>query len=130
MSLRFGEVAEDSRRRGERLASLLDRVEKGVVGGRHEIDRLKQALAEAREENAQILALLETLLAMAEKVDGPGERIVLCDLEARVDRLHARANIQVNGFQGVDNVLRRIWPLVRVLGEQAHDEGFQRSGAV
>ncbi len=93
---RFGEVAEDSRRRGERLASLLDQVEKGVVRGRHEIDRLKQALAEAREGNAQILALLETLLAMAEKVDGPGERIVLCDLEARVDRLHDQA-VSMNG---------------------------------
>jgi hypothetical protein len=93
---RFSEVAEDSRRRGERLASLLDQVEKGVVRGRHEIDRLSRALAEAREENAQILGLLQTLLAMAERVDEPGDRIVLCDLEARVDRLHDQA-VAMNG---------------------------------
>ncbi len=91
VSLRFGEVAEDSRRRGERLASLLDQVEKGVVRGRHEIDRLTRTLAEAREENVQILGLLQRLLAMAERVDEPGDRIVLCDLEARVDRLHDQA---------------------------------------
>jgi hypothetical protein len=103
VGVRFGEVAEDSRQRGERLASLLGQVEKGVVRGRHEVDRLKQALAEAREENAQILALLETLLAMAEKVDGPGERIVLCDLEARVDRLHDQA-ASMNG--AVDSSLK------------------------
>jgi len=91
VGMRFGEVAEDSRQRGERLASLLDQVEKGVVRSRHEIDRLTRALAEAREENAQTLALLQSLLAMAEKIDGPGERIVLCDLEARVDRLRDQA---------------------------------------
>ncbi len=96
VSLRFGEVAEDSRRRGERLASLLDQVEKGVVRGRHEIDRLTRALAEAREENVQILGLLQRLLAMAERVDEPGDRIVLCDLEARVDRLHDQA-VSMNG---------------------------------
>jgi hypothetical protein len=96
VGVRFGEVAEDSRRRGERLASLLDQVEKGVVRGRHEIDRLKQALTEAREENVQILGLLQRLLAMAERVDEPGDRIVLCDLEARVDRLHDQA-VSMNG---------------------------------
>ncbi len=96
VSLRFGEVAEDSRRRGERLASLLDQVEKGVVRGRHEIDRLTRTLAEAREENVQILGLLQRLLAMAERVDEPGDRIVLCDLEARVDRLHDQA-VSMNG---------------------------------
>lgn len=96
VGLRFNEVAEDSRQRGERLASLLDQVEKGVVRGRHEIERLKQALADVREENAQILALLETVLTLAEKVDGPGDRIVLCDLEARVDRLHDQA-VSMNG---------------------------------
>ncbi len=96
VGLRFSEVAEDSRRRGERLASLLDHVEKGVVRGRHEIAWLKQALEDATQENVQILGLLETLLAVAEKVDGPGERIVLCDLEARVDRLHDQA-VSMNG---------------------------------
>ncbi len=96
VGVRFGEVAEDSRRRGERLASLLDQVEKGVARGRHEIDRLKQALTEAREENVQILGLLQRLLAMAERVDEPGDRIVLCDLEARVDRLHDQA-VSMNG---------------------------------
>ena len=103
VGVRFGEVAEDSSQRGERLASLLGQVEKGVVRGRHEVDRLKQALAEAREENTQILGLLETLLAMAEKVEGPGERIVLCDLEARVDRLHDQA-ASMNG--AVDSSLK------------------------
>lgn len=103
VGMRFGEVAEDSRQRGERLAGLLGQVEKGVVRGRHEVDRLKQALAEARDENTQILALLETLLAMAEKIDGPGDRIVLCDLEARVDRLHDQA-VSMNG--AVDSSLK------------------------
>ena len=111
VGLRFGEVAEDSRQRGERLASLLGQVEKGVVRGRHEVDRLKQALAEAREENTQILGLLETLLAMAEKVDGPGERIVLCDLEARVDRLRDQAvamNAAGNGaMEATEKAMRK-----------------------
>ena len=96
VGVRFGEVAEDSRQRGERLASLLGQVEKGVVRGRHEIDWLTQALEAATEENTQLLGLLETLLTMAEKIDGPGDRIVLCDLEARVDRLHDQA-VSMNG---------------------------------
>ena len=96
VGLRFSEIAKDSRRRGERLASLLDQVEKGVVEDRREIERLKAALAEAQEQNAEILALLETVLTQVENVDGPNDRIVLCDLEARVDRLHNQA-AAVNG---------------------------------
>ncbi len=96
VGMRFAEVAEDGRRRGERLAGLLDQVEQGVVQGRREIDRLTRSLADAREENAQILGLLQRLLAMAEKLDEPGERIVLCDLEARVDRLYDQA-VSMNG---------------------------------
>ncbi len=130
VGLRFSEVAEDSRRRGARLASLLDQVEKGVVRGRHEIDRLKQALAEAREENAQILALLQTLLTMAEKVDGPGERIVLCDLEARVDRLHDQA-VSMNGAVESSKKATRISNKSGngALGAEALEEDLQEEGA-
>jgi hypothetical protein len=107
VGMRFGEVAEDSRQRGERLASLLDQVEKGVVRSRHEIDRLTRALAEAREENAQTLALLQSLLAMAEKIDGPGERIVLCDLEARVDRLRDQAGSMNGALEATEKATRK-----------------------
>jgi hypothetical protein len=106
-AMRFGEVAEDSRQRGERLASLLDQVDKGVVRSRQEIDRLTRALAEAREENAQTLALLQTLLAMAEKIDGPGERIVLCDLEARVDRLRDQAVAMNGAMESMEKATRK-----------------------
>ncbi len=130
VGLRFSEVAEDSRRRGERLASLLDQVEKGVVRGRHEIDRLQQALAEAREETAQILALLQTLLTLAEKVDGPGERIVLCDLEARVDRLHDQA-VSMNGAVESSKKATRISNKTGngALGAEALEENLQEEGA-
>ena len=107
VGMRFGEVAEDSRQRGERLASLLDQVDKGVVRSRQEIDRLTRALAEAREENAQTLALLQTLLAMAEKIDGPGERIVLCDLEARVDRLRDQAVAMNGAMESMEKATRK-----------------------
>lgn len=103
VDIRFGEVAEDSRQRGERLAGLLDQVQKGVVRGRREIDRLTKALAEEKDEKAQILALLEAVLAMAERVDGPGDRIVLCDLEARVDRLHDQAAAMNGAINGAMN---------------------------
>lgn len=93
---RFGEVAEDNRQRGERLAGLLDQVEEGVVKGRREIERLTRDLADARQENVELRGLLETLLDTAEKVDGPGESIVLCDLEARAARLHDQA-LAMNG---------------------------------
>lgn len=93
---RFGEIAEDSRRRGERLADLLDEVESGFLRDRLEIDRLTQALAKAHEENAQILDLLQTLLAMSEHAGGLGERAVLYDLEARVDRLYDQT-VLMNG---------------------------------
>ena len=105
--MRLGEVAEDSRQRGERLASLLDQVDKGVVRSRQEIDRLTRALAEAREENAQTLALLQSLLAMAEKIDGPGERIVLCDLEARVDRLRDQAVAMNGAMESMEKATRK-----------------------
>lgn len=85
---RFGEMTEDSRRRGERLADLLDEVESGFVRDRLELDRLKQALAKAQEEKTQILALLDKLLAVTEHANGLGDRAALYDLEARVDRLY------------------------------------------
>jgi len=85
---RFGEMSEDGRRRGERLADLLDEVESGFVRDRLELDRLRQALAMAHEEKAQIVALLQKLLAITEHVNGLGERAALYDLEARVDRLY------------------------------------------
>lgn len=93
---RFGEIAEDSRKRGERLADLLDEVESSFVRDRLEIDRLKQALAKATEENEQILALLQSLLIMVEQAEGPGEKALLCDIEARVDRLYDQT-IVMNG---------------------------------
>jgi hypothetical protein len=85
---RFSEMTEDSRQRGERLADLLDEVESGFVRDRLELDRLKQALAKAQQEKTQILALLDKLLAVAEHVNGLGERAALYDVEARVDRLY------------------------------------------
>ena len=85
---RFGEASEDSRRRGERLADLLDEVESSFVRDRLELDRLRQALAAAHEEKAQIVALLQKLLAVTEHANGLGERAALYDLEARVDRLY------------------------------------------
>lgn len=85
---RFGEMTEDSRRRGERLADLLDEVESGFMRDRLELDRLKQALAKAHEDKAQLLALLDKLLAVTEHANGLGERSALYDLEARVDRLY------------------------------------------
>jgi hypothetical protein len=93
---RFGEISEDSRRRGERLADLLDEVESGFLRDRLEMDRLTQALAKAQEENAQILDLLQTLLATSEHAGGLGERAVLYDLEARVDRLYDQT-VLMNG---------------------------------
>ena len=80
---RFSEVAEDNRQRGDRLAGLLDQVEQGVVNGRVEIKRLTRELADARRENAELHGLMQALLDTADKVDGPGESVVLCDLEAR-----------------------------------------------
>lgn len=97
---RFGEIAEDSRRRGERLADLLDEVESGFVRDRLEIDRLTQALTKAQEENAQILDLLQTLLATSEHAGGLGERAVLYDLEVRVNRLYDQT-ILMNGADGL-----------------------------
>ena len=88
---RFGEMAEESRRRGERLGGLLDDVEKGVMRDRLELARLSRALVEAREENAQLLALLERLLAVTERAEGRGEDAMLHDLEARVERLYDQA---------------------------------------
>lgn len=88
---RFGEMAEESRRRGERLGGLLDDVESGVMRDRLELERLSRALVEACEENAQLLALLERLLAVTERAEGLGEDAMLHDLEARVDRLYAQA---------------------------------------
>ncbi len=93
---RFGEVAEDSRRRGERLADLLDEVESGFLRDRLEIDRLTQALAKAQEENAKILDLLQTLLATSEHTGGLGERAVLYDLEVRINRLYDQT-VLMNG---------------------------------
>ena len=83
---RFSEVAEDNRQRGERLAGLLDQVEQGVVNGRVEIKRLTRELADTRRENAELHGLMQALLDTADKVDGPGESVVLCDLEARATR--------------------------------------------
>ena len=100
---RFGEIAEDSRRRGERLADLLDEVESGFVRDRLEIDRLTQALAKAQEENAQILDLLQTLLATSEHAGGLGERAVLYDLEDRVNRLYDQT-VLMNGAEGLPEV--------------------------
>jgi hypothetical protein len=88
---RFGEMAEESRRRGERLGGLLDDVENGVMRDRLELARLSRALVEAREENAQLLALLERLLAVTERAEGRGEDAMLHDLEARVERLYDQA---------------------------------------
>jgi hypothetical protein len=93
---RFSEVAEDNRQRGERLAGLLDQVEQGVVNGRVEIKRLTRELADARRENAELHGLMQKLLDTADKVDGPGESVVLCDLEARAARLRDQA-IAMNG---------------------------------
>lgn len=93
---RFGEMAEDSRQRGERLADLLDEVESGFVRDRLELDRLRHALARAHEENTQILALLKRLLTMAEHASGLGERAALYDLEDRVDRLYDQT-VMLNG---------------------------------
>lgn len=93
---RFSEVAEDNRQRGERLAGLLDQVEQGVVNGRVEIKRLTRELADARRENAELHGLMQALLDTADKVDGPGESVVLCDLEARAARLRDQA-IAMNG---------------------------------
>ncbi|MDX1576042.1 MAG: hypothetical protein R3285_07600 [Kiloniellales bacterium] len=100
---RFSEVAEDNRQRGERLAGLLDQVEEGVVRGRRQIERLTRELADARQENVELRGLLEALLDTAEKVDGPGESIVLCDLEARAARLHDRALAMNGGMNGTDH---------------------------
>lgn len=88
VSERFGEMTEDSRRRGERLADLLDEVESGFVRDQLELDRLKQGLAKAQEENAELLALLQRLIGVAEHAGGLGERAALYDLEARAERLY------------------------------------------
>jgi len=88
---RIRTVAEDNRQRGDRAAVLLERVRDDVVQGRREIDRLTRAIAKEREEKAQILDLLQTLLAMAEQTGAPGERNELGHLEARVGRLRDQA---------------------------------------
>lgn len=93
---RFSEFAEDSRRRGQRLADLLDEVESSFVRDRVELDRLKQALVKSHDENAQLLDLLQRLLAVAEHAGGLGGRAALYDLEARVDRLYDQA-VSLNG---------------------------------
>lgn len=100
---RFSEVAEDNRQRGERLAGLLDQVEQGVAKGRSEVKRLARELSDARRENAELHALLQRLLDTADKVDGPGESVVLCDLEARAARLRDQALDMAGSANGAGN---------------------------
>lgn len=88
---RFREVAEDGRRRGERMAGLLDQVEKGVVRGRQEIDRLTRALADANDENAQLRDLLQSVVALSEQLEEPAKTMGLSELEDRMERLSAQA---------------------------------------
>ena len=54
VSARFGGMAEEDRKRGERLSSLLSVVEEGFARSQHEIKRLHEELARAKEEKQQI----------------------------------------------------------------------------
>jgi len=53
--------------------------------------------SKSNEENAQLHDLLQTVLTMAEQVEGPAETMGLDELEARVDRLAAQVT-PMNGF--------------------------------
>lgn len=99
VGLRFSEAVEDSRERSERLAKLLGELESRVMQGQQEISRRRQALVEASQKKAQILALLQDLLNMAEQAMPPSERMAFYDLEARVERLCDQA-LSMNGTAG------------------------------
>ena len=84
---RFRGTAEEDRKRGERLVSLLKSVEEGFARSQHEVKRLNEDLAHANEEKQQIQAMLQTLLAEAEDTGARGTGTAMRELEDRINRL-------------------------------------------
>ncbi len=84
---RFRGTAEEDRKRGERLVSLLKSVEEGFARSQHEIKRLNEELARANEEKQQIQAMLQDLLTEGEAPGASGIGAAMRDLEDRINRL-------------------------------------------
>ncbi len=69
---RFRGTAEEDRKRGERLVSLLKSVEEGFARSQHEIKRLSEELARSNEEKEQFQAMLQDLLTEGEATGARG----------------------------------------------------------
>ncbi len=90
-SLRAARV--EGRRRGARLAELLETVETNIARSRDEIGGLRAERARAEEEVRELKALLKALLAMVDEVEARGPRVPMGEVADMIKRLREAVSL-------------------------------------